>query len=190
MNQFEKMTWTSYQHYIERIAEDITQFLKLNGFSIDFIVPVLRGGGIPAISLSHLLKIKRLETIQLFHDYASQKSWIGCNAIDNIESKNKDAIILLTDDFHATGQSVYYIYDVIKQALPNARIIYASVGRDIGYLKNERDFLFSCYGFLSNECKVISDATLLPPGTICSNIVFPWELLEEEISNIKLIEGE
>lgn len=190
MNRFEKMTWTSYQHYIEKIAEDITQYLDRNKLSIDFIVPVLRGGGIPAISLSHLLKTKRLETIQLFHDYISKKNWIGCNTIDYIKNKDKADVILLTDDFHATGQSVYYIYDIIKEALPNAKIIYASVGRDIGYLKDERAFLFSCYGFLSNECGVVSEEESLPQGTVTANIVFPWELLEEEILNIKLIEGE
>ncbi len=190
MNQFKKMTWDEYQHYIEKIADDITQFLIQNNITIDFIVPVLRGGGIPAISLSHLLKIKCLETIQLFHDYVSQEKWLGCNTFDNITDKSKAFVILLTDDFHATGQSIYFIYDVIKDILPNAKIIYASIGRDIGYLENERDFLFSCYGFLSNECGVISNEELLPQGTITDNTIFPWELFEEEFLNIKLIEGE
>lgn len=189
MNAFVQMSWPDYQAYIQQIANKIVEFTATNNIKIDFILPILRGGGIPAISLSHLLKVKRLETLQVFHDYSANRMWTGCNSIGNIEDSHRPYVILLVDDYHATGKSVYRIYDSIKEQLPNSSIIYASIGRDVGYLKDERSFLYSCYGFLGNECGVVSEATL------CHNIpavntVFPWEILEEEISNVKLIEGE
>ena len=190
MNNFVQMSWLDYQTFIQQIANQIIEFLNTNNTKIDFILPILRGGGIPAISLSHLLKVKRLETIQVFHDYTSKKVWIGNNSIENIEDKNRSYVILLVDDYHATGKSVYLMYDRIREHLPNSMFIYASVGRDIGYLKDKREFLYSCYGFLGNECGIISEEEALKKGVSSVNTVFPWEILEEEIFNIKLIEGE
>lgn len=183
-NDFVKMEWNEYQNNIEKIYQDLNNFLEKNNLNIDYIVPVLRGGGIPAISLSYLLRTHKIISIQLKHDYKNKNIDIVSNSLSEIKEPEKPYTLLLVDGYHASGRTSYMAYDLIKNYLPNSSIIYVTLGRDVGYLENKRDFLFSCHAFLSNECGVIPKEESIKKGVLTKYTLFPWEILEDELQNM------
>ncbi len=183
-NDFVIMTWEEYEGHIKALSEKISAFLAEYGEKIDIIVPVLRGGGIPAISIAYKLEVVAMRCIQMKHDYKSKSINILSNELTSLPEPNAPYTILLVDGYHASGRTAYMAYDMIRSALPNAKIIYATIGRDVGYLKDEREFLYSCHSLTSNECGVIPKEISEAEGMLTKYTLFPWESLEDELCNM------
>ena len=183
-SDFVEMTWEEYQHYVEQLAEQIKFFLKETKTEIDFILPVIRGGAPLAISLSYLLKAVPFHALQMKHDYKNKEIKILLNSLCLIFDKQKEYVVLVTDGYHASGKTAYLTYDLIKQELPNCKIIYATLGRDIGYPENKRDFFKSFHAFFSNECGVIPKEESNKIGVLTKYTLFPWEILQDELINM------
>lgn len=181
-DDFVHMSWEQYQSYVTALYEKLKAFLDENNISIDYIVPVLRGGAVLGISLSYLLRVVPLGTLQLKHDYKSSKIEVVSSFLKYIPKSAR--VILLVDGYHASGRTSYMAYDMIKKELPDAKIIYVTLGRDVGYVENKRDFLFSCSAFYSNECGVIPKEQSEREGVLTKYTLFPWEVLEDEIENM------
>ena len=60
VDDFYLMSWDEYQGIVDKLSCSISKYKNDNGVSFDFIVPVLRGGGVLAISLSHRLNVYRI----------------------------------------------------------------------------------------------------------------------------------
>lgn len=183
-DDFVLMTWDEYQACIDRLTRQLTAYLESTRTKIDCIVPVLRGGGVPAISLAYRLGVVDLQPIQLKHDYRHHTIRILHNAFDRQEESDRSPTILLVDGYHATGRTTYLVYDLIRQKFPRSRILYATLGRDVGYREDEREFAFACHAFVSNECDRIPKEQSRREGMLTKYTLFPWEVLEDEIQNM------
>lgn len=181
-DDFVKMSWQEYEAHIQTIYQKLKKFLEERKAKVDYIVPVLRGGAIPAVSLSYLLGVVPLGILQLKHDYAASKIDVVSNFLHAIP---KDVqTLLLVDGYHASGRTAYMAYDMIQRELPNVKIIYVTLGRDVGYLEDKRNFYFSVSAFYSNECDVIPKTQSEKEGILTKYTLFPWEILEDEIKNM------
>lgn len=183
-SDFILMSWEEYQTHIHSLTVDLNAFLKTENIIIDFVVPILRGGGVPAISLAYQLNIFKMYPVQLKHDYKTHSIHILNNSFEILETSSQSPTILLVDGYHATGKSTYIVYDIIKKVFPFSKIIYVTLGRDVGHLTNQRDFLFTCHAFFSNECDVIPKKQSEEEGVLTKYTLFPWEVLEDEIDNM------
>ena len=142
----------------------------------------MRGGAIPAISLSYLLNVVPIGILQLKHDYRKSSIDIISNFLPHIDRSAK--YVLMIDGYHASGKTSYKAYDMIIAALPDVKIIYATLGRDVGYKENKRDFAFSYSAFYSNECGVIPKEESEKEGILTKYTLFPWEIIEDEVKNM------
>lgn len=181
-DDFVHMTWDEYQSHINRIHLELNKFLKLNNITVDYIIPVIRGGAVPAISLSYLLKVVPIGVLQLKHDYSKSSIDVISNFLPSIPKDTK--YVLLVDGYHASGRTSYMAYDMIKSALPDTGVLYVTLGRDVGYMENKRNFVFSYSAFYSNECGVISKEDSKREGVLTKYTLFPWEVLEDEVNNM------
>ena len=181
-DDFIQLTWEEYQKYIEIIYENVYSFINSNKITIDYIVPVIRGGAIPAISLSYLLNVIPIGVLLLKHDYQKSSIDVISNFLSDIDKNAKN--ILLVDGYHASGRTSYMAYDMIKAALPDVNVIYVTLGRDVGYKENKRDFIYSCSAFYSNECGIVPKEESERDGVLTKYTLFPWEVLEDEVRNM------
>lgn len=181
------MTWAEYQICIERLVQQISAFLLEHAVWLDMIVPILRGGGIPAVSLSYRLRTENMYPIRLYHDFSSDTIGTALNALPHLPESSAP-VILLVDDYHATGSTAGYACDLIRTSIPHARIILATLGRDAGAPPDGDQFLFSCFGFLANELKTCSDAQCAAEHIINQNTIYPWEIPQDEMENIARLE--
>ena len=67
---------------------------------------------------------------------------------------------------------------------PNAKIIYASVGRDYAHTNTIPHTLFENWGFMTNETESLSVAECHKLGVKSKFVIYPWEILEEELYEI------
>lgn len=181
-NDFVHMTWDEYQVHIDNIYKEIKTFISENNITIDYIIPIIRGGAVPAISLSYLLNVVPIGILQLKHDYRKSSIDIISNFLPHIVKSTK--YVLMIDGYHASGRTSYMAYDMIKAALPDVKVIYVTLGRDVGYKENKRDFAFSYSAFYSNECGVISKEESEREGILTKYTLFPWEVIEDEVKNM------
>ena len=181
---FNVMTWGRLDDLIVKIADQVKLFCASEGIHVDYMLPVLRGGGIPAIMLSYKLGIRKFQAIQTEHDYSAHMVVESLNSLEALHDKTRDYVILLVDCYHATGRTAESMYDRIKSILPRARVIYAVVGRDLMHLEDNREFLYSCCGFVSNECGIVAKVRRCYAHTLNKITLFPWENLPEEVTKM------
>ena len=189
VNDFYLMTWEEYQGIVENLLCSISKYKNENAISFDFIVPVLRGGGVLAISLSHRLNVVRIFPVQYKYVYenddkSTYKPRELLFSLELLEDKQKEYHILVTEGNHCTGQTSQICIDRIKTILPNAKIFYVSVGRDYSYTKKLNHTIHEWWGFFTNESETLTQAQCDNNSIVNKFTVYPWENIEEELEEV------
>lgn len=100
------------------LSRIVSDKIKESGYKPDVIIAILRGGMVPAINLSDLLRIKEILTLKVEH-------W-GITATKNKKAELKSSLpedikgkkILLVDDLTDTGGSIEVCIKYIKELNP------------------------------------------------------------------------
>lgn len=189
VDDFYLMSWDEYQGIVDKLSCSISKYKNDSGISFDFIVPILRGGGTLAISLSHRLNVFGVFPVQYKYmhednDKSIYKPHELFFSLELLEDKQKEYHILVTEGNHCTGQTSQMCLDRIKAVLPNAKIFYASVGRDYSYIKKLNHTIYEWYGCLTNESETLTQSECAEMSVISKFVVYPWENVEEEIEEV------
>ncbi|MBQ6884939.1 MAG: hypothetical protein IJN56_04290 [Clostridia bacterium] len=189
INDFYLMPWEQYQEAVEYLSTNISEFIKQNEISFDFIVPILRGGGVLSISLSHSLNIFRIFPVQYKYmhlggsdDEYKPYEWLF--SLNQLEDKFQEYNILVTEGNHCTGQTSQMCINKIKELLPNSKIYYASVGRDYSYTQKMNYTIYEWWGVLTNESESLAQKQCDELSVINKFIVYPWENVYEELEEV------
>lgn len=178
------ISWKKIDNFVDKIYKDISNYLTKNNLKIKYIIPIMRGGGIPAIMLSHMFDIVDMLPIQLKYNYKTNKidKKIGLEYLENIEI-DKDECVLLVEGNHVTGKTANMAVDLIKQKFgENVKIIYTSLTRDYTYRNSVKDVCYTTWAMTTNETKQLSENECKKLD-ISYNLVsvYPWENVEEEL---------
>ena len=176
---YRKISWDEYDKTINLLCSKIENYLKDYNKKIDVIVPILRGGLVPANYLAYKLKLLRIVPIQYKYLVDGDGDYLKQILPFNPYNLEKDSTVLLVDNNHGTGLQAEIAAEEIKKNLPQSNIIYAATYMDISHQKNKYcDEIF--YGELTN-----TTVSLTPKECSEKQIEFkvpcsPWETLEEE----------
>lgn len=178
------ISWERIDKFINKIYEDVNNYLKDNNLSIKYIIPIMRGGGIPAIKLSHMFNVVDMLPIQLKHNHENHSidTKIGLDYLDD-NSINKNECILLVEGNHVTGETANISVRMIREKFgKDVKIIYVSLTRDYTYKDSVKNVCFTTWAMTTNEMKKLSkeDCNKL---NIEYNLVsvYPWENVKEEL---------
>lgn len=183
---FYNITWEDYNKIAVELSEKVKKYCLENGYEIDCIMPILRGGGVLGIHLSHMLNIVQMKPFQYKY------MWVD-NEYEPVEllepkldaiSDFKNNCILVTEGNHCSGATAQKCIYKIRQLLPTAIIIYACLVRDASFLKPLDGTTYEVYGILSNESKKLTADDCEKNGILNKYSVFPWESVEEEIKEV------
>lgn len=178
------ISWVRIDEFIDKIYQDINNYLEANKLSIKYIIPIMRGGGIPAIKLSHMFNTIDMLPIQLKYNYISNKidTKLGLDYVKD-NSINKNECILLVEGNHVTGKTANIASEMVREKFgENVKIIYASLTRDYTYKDSVKNVCFTTWGITTNETKELSEEKCKQLN-INYNLVsiYPWENIEEEL---------
>ena len=180
-SDFKKLSWGDYAKTLDTLFKKIEHFVKLKKVRIDAIVPILRGGGIPATYLAYKLGILRIIPIQ--YHYRFLKRSVELRQLLEISPTIKledSPTILIVEGNHCFGLTGQAAIDDVRVRFPGAKILYAADHMDYSYqeVKNA-DAVF--FGKLTNETRALSSEESEKAGIENPlSYLFPWENLEEE----------
>ena len=178
------ISWERIDNFINKIYLDVKDYLDKNNLKVRYIAPILRGGGVPAVKLSHMLKVIDMLPIQLKHNSETQEIDIkvGLDYVKNSQI-NDDECILLVEGNHVTGTTSNIAVKLLREKFgDNVKIIYVSLGRDYTYRNSVENICYTTWGMTTNETKEVSKEDCGKLGIDYRLVsVYPWENIEEEL---------
>lgn len=182
-----KLSWEEFDNYMNKIKSDIEKYLDKNDLKIDVIVPILRGGGIPALKLAFDFRVIRILPYQFKYTNDGENSIpikmlnTKFSQLENFNQKNP--VVLIVEGNHSTGNLAKKIAQDIKTQLPKAKIIYVALAKDYKYKDSVKNTVFTTCGFFTNENRKLSEEECDKLNIEARKVYFfPWESYEEELS--------
>jgi len=181
-------SWEEYNNELSVLIDKVTTYVKKKNIVIDAVVPILRGGNIPATFLAYTLNILTILPVQYKYFFLP-----GVCELRRLLSINKKLItnmkptFLLVEGNHCYGNQAKYAASDLKKSFPKATIIYAASNMDYNYQDVVKDAKVSFYGRLTNCCKELTKPE-------CNKLrieyerepIFPWENIQEEWKIVEL----
>jgi hypothetical protein len=184
------MSWSEYEVELNNLSTKIIAYLTERKVKVDIVVPILRGGNIPATYLAYKLGVLTILPVQYKYFFLPGKCELRrLLSIDKKYSIKKDPVILLIEGNHCYGNQAKYAAKDLKEIFPKSRIIYGASNMDYKYQDVVTDVEVSFYGNLTNCCKELTDAQCEELGIVNgykSELLFPWESIEEEWKIVEL----
>lgn len=182
------ISWERIDGFIDKIYKDVSEYLKENNLSIKYIVPILRGGGIPALKLSHMFDVINILPIQLKYNAKTSliEKKISLDDYENIKEVNDNEVILLVEGNHCTGRTANIACKSIKEKFgESVKVIYVSLTRDYTYKDSVEGTVFDTWALTTNESKRLSQEECNKLNIDYHKVsVYPWENAKEELEEL------
>lgn len=179
-NDLDLISWKRIDEFIEKIYKNVKNYLDKNDLKIKYISPILRGGGVPAIKLSHMFNVVDMLPIQLKHNSKTQEIDIkvSLDYLTNIKC-NENECILLVEGNHVTGTTSNIAIKLLREKFGNdIKIIYVSLTRDYTYKNSVEHVCYTTWGMTTNETKNLSKEECEHLGINYNLVsVYPWKIL-------------
>lgn len=181
------ISWERIDDFINKIYVDVKKYIDENKLKIKYISPILRGGGVPAIKLSHMFNVIDMLPIQLKHNSKTNSIdlKIGLDYVKN-NRIDEDECILLVEGNHVTGNTSNMAVNILRDKFgEDIKIIYVSLTRDYTYKNSVKHICYTTWGMTTNETKKV-------PKEECNNLninynlvsVYPWENIKEDLMEL------
>lgn len=116
-----KISWAELDNFVLKIKKDIDRYLNKNNLKIDVIVPIFRGGGIPALRLAFHYNILRILPYQYKYIHkgkiTKKEKLLDSDFSQLIDFKKENPIILVVEGNHSTGKIANSVIAEIKSKL-------------------------------------------------------------------------
>lgn len=181
-------SWDEYSIELDKLTDKIVAYVKESSLSVDAVVPLLRGGNIPATYLAYTLDVLVILPVQYKYFFLEDKCELRrLQSINKELVFKKDPVFLLVEGNHCYGNQAKYAAADLKAAYPECRIVYGASNMDYNYQEVVKEAEVSFYGNLTNCCKELSDEECKRLNLEYEKeLLFPWEKIEEEWEIIEM----
>jgi hypothetical protein len=179
------LTYAEFGELLGALTRNVLAACHEQGIGINAVAPILRSGAFPGCHLASKLGVTDVLPLQYRHTYDSScpvrsfhrsPIWTG--------DAPANATILLADTNTVTGEIAQCAATDIRAALPDSRIILASVMLDISLdAVPGIDLLISAGR--ANERRTLSRDAACRVGVPNHVYIFPWEEAEEQWAQIQ-----
>ena len=184
---YRKISYDEFIKYIDKLCDGLKKYIDDNKIKVDYICPVLRGGGVPAVYISQNLNIIKFAPFQVKHitfNNGSNKCEIIYNPLDNIKLEKEKPVFLVVECMHSTGHSARMCVEEIKKKYPSSIILYVSITKAYGYKGLEDLTSYEDTGFYYNRNnKEYSKEECERLDIEYYNPLFPWENIDIELNH-------
>lgn len=167
---------------IDRLCQNLTKFLTENNLRIDYIVPILRSGAVPAVYIANKLNIVKFAPFQVKNvkfNSGKEKHEILFSAFDTLKLNKQEPVFLVVDGTHFSGKSAELCINEIYKTFPNAKILYVCLQRYYGSTSFKDKILYEDSCVTAEWCS-LSEEECKKLNTQSFAFVFPWESIENE----------
>jgi hypoxanthine phosphoribosyltransferase len=178
---FRRLSWNEYERTLQNLCRQVGRYLAKKHLKVDAIVPIQRGGAVPANYLSYKLKILRMLPVQYKYFYVKggKMQLRRLSAIRKGDVDGKAPAFLVVEGNHCFGITAQTAINDIKKTFPRSKIIYAADHGDYSY-REMKSVYASFYGKLTNETRALTAAQCKAKKVENGSFLFPWENFDEE----------
>lgn len=127
-NEIKSMSHEEFKGYCLKLSKDIQEYCNTNHLRIDYVVPILRSGAVPAVYIANELNLIKFAPIQVkkikqdgIYDHI-----ILLNSLRDLD-KDKELILLIVEGTYSSGDTVNIALEEIRKTLPKAKILFSTV---------------------------------------------------------------
>lgn len=180
--KYRKLSHNEFLNMVNFVTSELDNFTKENKLRVDYVVPNLRSGAVPAVYIANALNLVKFAPIQVKHTLDQEGNAelkVLFNPFNSLDIDKEEPVFLLVEGKHYSGNSIKICIDEIKKAYPKSKILYVSLIKAHGSLSFEKEVIFEKHALIcgredmsEDECKKLGlDSTCL---------IFPWENIENE----------
>lgn len=182
--RFRNLSHDEFVTIVNEISEKLNDFLTENKLKVDYVVPMLRSGAVPAVYIANRLNIVKFLPFQSKHiTYKNGKETIELlyNPLKSFDISKKEPVFLIVEGNHSTGKSVELCLDELLKAYPNAKILYVCLFKNYNSKNFTDKTVFEYAGRITGyflpleECEKLNIDGYSP--------VYPWETEEDQINH-------
>ena len=180
--------WSEYSKELNKLTDKIVTYVQAHTLNVDVVVPILRGGNIPATFIAYSLDVLTILPVQYKYFFVGKKCELRkMFGINKEMIFRKDPTFVLIEGNHCYGNQAKYAAQDLKLTFPECRIIYGASNMDYKHQDVVKDAEVSLYGNLTNCCKELTDEECRKLGLeYKKELLFPWERIDEEWKIIEL----
>lgn len=179
--RFRKISHKEYLSWVNYLCAELKTFLAENNFKVDYVVPVLRSGAVPAVYIANRLNIVKFAPIQVKHvkrkDGAEGINLL-LNALECLKITKKSPVFLVVEGSQSSGGSVALVIDEILKKYKNAKILYVCLVKNYNSQSFKDKVIFEAAAHLKGnssesieECENLNVDPYIP--------VYPWETMND-----------
>lgn len=162
-DEIKEMTHDEFKSYCLKISKEIDGYCKGNNIRIDYVVPILRSGAVPAVYIANELNLIKFLPVQVkkIKQNGIYDHIVLLNSLKDLD-KDRELTLLVVEGTYSSGDTVNTALDEIRKTLPNAKILFSTVcirGKENMPKEIEKGF----YGFDLPREKLFT---------------YPWETVE------------
>ena len=127
-DEIRDMTHDEFKNYCLKVSKEIDEYCKSNNLRIDYVVPILRSGAVPAVYIANELNLIKFAPIQVkkikqdgIYDHI-----ILLNSLKDLD-KDKELTLLVVEGTYSSGDTVNTALDEIRKTLPKGRILFSTI---------------------------------------------------------------
>lgn len=156
---------SKFKKYVLKLTREIEKYTTENNIRIDYVVPILRSGAVPAVYIANELNLIKFAPIQVkkIKQNGIYDHIVLLNSLKDLD-KEKEFNLLVVEGTYSSGETAYTAINEIKKTLPKAKILFSCVCVR-GPENLPKDIQKSFYGFSLAREKLF---------------VYPWELKEQK----------
>lgn len=183
---YKNMSQQKFIKCIDKLCENLEDYIKSNKIKIDYICPILRSGAVPAIYISNKLNIVKFLPIQVKHvayKNGNNKIEMLFNPFNSVEINKKEPVFLVVEAMHSTGKSAEICINEIKSRYKDAKILYICLAKEYRSCDFQEITVYEDIGFYYNGKNEFSEEECKESGIEYYYPLFPWENLKMEMEH-------
>ena len=185
MVKYKELSHDRFLKCIDVLSDNLEKFLGENNLKVDYIMPIVRSGAVPAVYISNKLNIVKFAPIQIKHiTYNDGKETIETifNPLNSLNINKEKPVFLIVDALQSSGKSAEIAIDEIKNVYNDAIILYVCITKK--YLSNDFKGIIDYFDYVFQYSEdQLDEEKCLELGIDYYAPVFPWEKAEEQITH-------
>ncbi len=164
-DEIRTMTHSEFKKHVLKVTKEIEKYTMENNIRIDYVVPILRSGTVPAVYIANELNLIKFAPIQVkkIKQNGKYDHIVLLNSLKDLDKERK-LNLLVVEGTYSSGETMHTALNEINKTLPNANILLACVCVR-GEENLPKDIQKSFYGFSLKKEKLF---------------IYPWELKEQK----------
>ena len=127
-DEIRTMPHSEFKKHVLKVTKEIEEYTTKNNLRIDYVVPILRSGAVPAVYIANELNLIKFVPIQVkkIKQNGEYDHIVLLNSLKDLD-KERELLLLVVEGTYSSGETAITALNEIKKTLPKAKILFACV---------------------------------------------------------------